>query len=175
MQNVLAVESHMMSNLKIIKHTEIAKIRNALSEEQGNRCAICGKVLTDPVLDHQHRMNKQQTLGEDGAGQIRGVLCRECNALEGKIWNAMNRYAQPKTVAERVEILEHIIEYWSRKPYEMIHPTERDRPQNVSKRQYNKLAKLTDVPEYPKSGKLTKELAKLFNKYNIHPYNKPNV
>ena len=47
---------------------------NEMMEEQGGRCAVCGAHNDDGTLhvDHCH----------DG-GQVRGLLCRDCNLLLG--------------------------------------------------------------------------------------------
>ena len=157
---------------KQLKTSEIPKIRTELAQEQGNICPLCGKPLENPVLDHQHKLRKSQPIGEDGAGLVRGVLCRDCNALEGKIWNAMNRYLQPECKAERIKWLLNLASYLSKEPTDMVHPRERPALPIVSKRQYNRLVKVAgNIPEYPKSGHLTKALGKLFEKHGIDPFN----
>ena len=51
--------------------------KNFLLASQGFRCAICGKELdvnsSEACLDHDHE-----------TGEIRGVLCRQCNAYIGR-------------------------------------------------------------------------------------------
>ena len=42
--------------------------RHAIIEKFGNKCGICGKVPQKPFVDHDHV-----------TGQIRGILCSECN------------------------------------------------------------------------------------------------
>lgn len=41
-------------------------------ERQDWECAICTRLLTDPVVDHDHT-----------TGKVRGLLCRKCNAAIG--------------------------------------------------------------------------------------------
>ena len=164
-----------VQDLKQIKSTEVKELREKILENQGFKCAICGKTLSENdtgiSLDHQHKLNKNQTLGTDGAGLIRGVLCRECNTYEGKIWNNGTRYKQFKTVKERIEFLKQLIQYYENGTYPFIHPTEKVPEKSISKRQYNKLKKVCPkVPEYPKSTHLTKKLEELFNKYKINPF-----
>ena len=68
--------------------------RDALLEEQGNKCAACG--TSDPGstkgwhVDHCHKN-----------GNIRGVLCATCNIALGQ-------------VNDSVERLEHLIKYLRR-------------------------------------------------------------
>lgn len=161
---------------KQLKTSDLARVRAELSEAQGGICPLCGKPLDNPVLDHQHRLRKSQEIGDDGAGLVRGVLCRDCNVLEGKIWNATNRYLRPETKQERIEFLRNLVKYLEKVPTDMIHSTERPREPILSKRQYNKLVKLAQiqgvkVPEYPRSKHLTKRLKVLFERFDINPFN----
>lgn len=67
-----------------------------------------------------------------------------------------------------------------------IHPTEIPQPKKLSKKNYNRCKKLYDnemfipkrknqkkkpFPEYPKSGKPTKALKDLFERFEINLYN----
>ena len=167
--------------MKVLKTNEIKTIRDDVLKQQDFKCAICGKDLrgVDGIsLDHQHKLNKSQELGDDGAGLIRGVLCRECNVLEGKIWNNGSRYKQFKSVQERIIWLQKLINYYSKENYDMVHPSEKPIEKDLSKRQFNKLQKMFSIKypkkkvlEFPKSRKLTKKLDKLFKEFNINPYN----
>lgn len=167
-------------NLKQLKGSEVSTVREEILNEQNGLCAICKEVITEDSgvsLDHQHKF-QYETNGEDGAGLIRGVLCRACNVEEGKAWNSMCRYIQPKNVQERIDWLESLVEYYKKAPYPMIHPSEKTKEQKVSKRNYNKLkkeyslsSKKAKFPDYPKSGKLTKKLSELFNEFEIAPFN----
>jgi len=66
-----------------LKTTQVKKIRLELLEAQEFKCGICGHPCTEDqaVLDHDHK-----------AGHVRAVLHRTCNAVEGKVVNAMRRY-----------------------------------------------------------------------------------
>ena len=58
-----------VQNLKQLKGSEVKELREKILENQGFKCAICGKdIRNDPgiALDHQHKLNKNQTLGTDG-------------------------------------------------------------------------------------------------------------
>jgi hypothetical protein len=168
-----------MKELKRLKSSEIKEFKLELLEKQGNVDAITHKPLRpeNSVLDHQHRLNKQQPLGEDGAGCIRGVLDNNVNMCEGKIFNAMRRYCGIKTTAERIEFLQQLIEYYKSGTLDVVHPSEKIPEKKVSKLNYNKLKKEFEkrykkkFPEYPKSGKLTKALDKYFKEFGINPYN----
>ena len=165
-----------METLRQLKQSEVKEIRAKILESQGFRCAICGKLLTpeDSVLDHQHKIKKSDPNGENGNGLVRGVLCREDNCLEGKIFNNMMRYRQIRTDEERIDFLERLIAYYKQRKYPLIHPSEAAKEPEVSKRNFNRLQKVYSGKkplEYPKSGKLTKSLKALFEKYNIPPFN----
>lgn len=77
-------------------------IRDRLIEAQGGRCALCEKpffqISGTPCVDHDHT-----------TGLIRGVLCKNCNGMEGKILNRANRASrsQPPEVW-----LQGLIDYW---------------------------------------------------------------
>lgn len=72
----------MISSTKL-KGKEVAGTRKMLLEQQGFKCTLCEQDCSEEqaVLDHDH-----------GAGHIRSVLHRGCNAAEGKIMNSMRRY-----------------------------------------------------------------------------------
>ncbi len=163
--------------LKQLKYKDIAPLREKLLKEQFNKCDICGCEIDEKSgssLDHQHKL-KSEPCGKDGGGLVRGVLCRNCNVWEGKIWNGTRRYRQPKNVQDRIEMLKELINYYEKGTLDLIHPTEKPKAPKVSKRNYNKLIKLYNgrrkPPEYPKSGKLTIGLRALFEEYGIEPYN----
>ena len=160
-----------------LKSSEVQTLRKQILEEQNNCCAICNDPIDEQSgasLDHQHKL-KSEEAGPDGAGLIRGVLCRKCNVWEGKIWNNTQRYMQPTCVKDRIDMLKSLIKYYEKGTYPIIHHTEKKKEKTVSKRNYNKLKKeysgKRKFPEYPKSGKLTIQLKKLFEEYEISPYN----
>ena len=164
-------------NLRQLKSTEVKQLRDEILEEQEGICCLCEEPITEDTgisLDHQHKTSKE-TIGEDGAGLVRGVLCRACNVWEGKIWNNTQRYRQPKSVQDRIDMLNKLVQYYEGGTYDIIHHTEKEKEPTVSKRNYNKLKKVYEgrkkFPEYPKSGKLTIGLQDLFEQYGIEPYN----
>lgn len=64
-----------------LKHSQIAPVRAKKLAEQGGVCVLCTRKPAVPCLDHCH-----------SAGHLRGVLCRGCNALLGKLENNKGRY-----------------------------------------------------------------------------------
>ena len=164
-----------------LTQSKIKDLREEILKKQNFKCAICGKdisYLEGVSLDLQHRISKSQEIGDDGAGLIRGVLCRDCNTYEGKIHNNGIRYKQLKTVQSRINRLRNLIKYYEQEKYPYIHPTEKVKPKDVSKFNFNKMIKLfkekypkRKVPSYPKSKKLTVQLKKLFDEFKIEYYN----
>jgi hypothetical protein len=72
-----------------------------------------GKVKTRyrACLDHDHQ-----------TGHIRGVLCNNCNGIEGKIFNLANR---AKRMSTAILFLANLVRYWHkhRKPrVGLLHP-----------------------------------------------------
>ena len=150
--------------MKEIVPSKLAEVRELCLIRQENRCAICQKELGDDVtnqhVDHQHCF-KSETLGENGAGLIRGVLCRNCNALEGKIWNNANRYGavNPKDpVGSRIKWLKQLVNYYEDNlsiTDPILHPKER-RPELLQKSEYNRILKYfkSQKSNYKRNGEL---------------------
>lgn len=96
--------------MRKLKHSEIADIRKEIAHEQHGLCCLCNTIISNPVLDHNHK-----------TGLIRGVLCRGCNACLGTIENRIAMYGL--TDEDKLKVfLNNIIEY-RKQYYEMIHPT----------------------------------------------------
>jgi hypothetical protein len=82
---------------------QVAPAREHLLKKQNHRCALCNAPLhararKDPVLDHCHDQ-----------GHIRGVLCRNCNQMEGKVKTSATRAMGS---ANRIEWLSNLLNYW---------------------------------------------------------------
>jgi len=157
--------------MKQMKHSEIKPLREKIHAEQNFICPICKNKIPpeDTTLDHQHKLFKDQQIGEDGAGLVRGVLCFQCNAFEGKIASSFKRLGLHKKGVDISEMLKNLGEYLSRDNLPLIHPTEAPKEPKIKKTSYNKLKKVCTVkmPAYPRSGKLTKELKKLFERFDV--------
>ena len=162
-----------------LRAKDIPEYRNRLVKEQNGLCAICKEPLnltskTSGVsLDHQHK-TLAETIGVNGAGLIRGVLCRDCNVFEGKIWNNSKRYNKFSNLPE---FLRAVADYLEQPNHPWIHPTSAPKPKKVSKRQYNKLCKAyaashltAKMPVYPDKRAISKKLESLFDRFEISPY-----
>ncbi|QWY83422.1 recombination endonuclease VII protein [Rhizobium phage RHph_X3_9] len=98
-----------------IKTTEVAIIKKQIYDLQGGICSLCRTRmfnLSDACLDHDH-----------DSGLIRGVLCRNCNGIEGKIKNLVTR---ARRGMDYKDYLGQIILYWIRHETDqtgLYHPT----------------------------------------------------
>lgn len=164
-----------MIKLKEINHRELKELRYKQWQKQNEICPILKRRIKyeDAVFDHRHK-RKDEEIGVDGKGLLRGVIHKNANVFEGKALKLFRRYGLYKFDMPLPELLRSIAEYIERYPMWLdniryIHPDERQKPKMLGKRQYNKIKKFyfkmypkrKKIPEYPKSGKLTKEFAKL--------------
>ncbi len=157
---------------------QVKIVRDGLLEKQNGICPICTKEVKMPTLDHFHSKS------HNGCGKIRGVICNNCNRFLGVLEN--------KSVMNGIDftdlpnLLRKIADYTTKEHYNLVHPTEMDKPKKLSKKNYNKLKKIyneelfvpkrknqkkKDFPKFPSSGKPIKILVELFKKFNIPLYN----
>lgn len=89
-----------MSTSRRIKRSEVKKITLQLLKQQNEKCVLCMQPIPPGMacLDHDH-----------STGEIRSVLCKNCNGMEGKIFNRANRAKRSMTV---IEWTERLIKYW---------------------------------------------------------------
>jgi len=153
-----------------LKHKEVAEIRETiLCEQQDGVCAICKKIPKRPTLDHHH------TKRIHGTGLIRGVLESNMNVFLAKIENNATRYAIKHV--ELPTILRAVADYLEKEQYPLIHPSEAPKVPILTKRSYASLRKAyhnhyrgrKKLPEYPKSGKLTKNLQIFYIELELTP------
>lgn len=189
-ESILAILGNPEDDLIQLKSSDIQGVRTEMAKLQNGKCPICGNDLreSEMTLDHQHKFKKTDENGEGGNGLIRGCLCRNCNAFEGKVFNGLSRFLGIRTTEERIKALQNIIKYYESGCYPMIHPTEAKKEKQISKRQFNRLQKAYKEAfleeqktrknpkefkqlEFPKTGKLTKNLRELFEKFEISPFN----
>lgn len=83
-----------------ITAAELPAIKLRILREQNDLCPLCdtGLKYEDACQDHSHK-----------SGLLRGVLCRNCNGIEGKIFNLANRAKRGKSVKDWIGAL---ILYW---------------------------------------------------------------
>jgi len=117
-----------------IKNKDIPALRDKIAIEQDRECWLCDIELSSvmPCLDHDHE-----------TGRIRGVLCQNCNGIEGKIHNLVRR---AKRGMFKQDYLKRVIEYWIKhlvEPRSEIHPTHKTKDEKRIKR--NKKARLNRI------------------------------
>lgn len=164
-------------NLTLLTHSQLKKIREDYHAKQNNICPILGieQDITHMVVDHQHG-RRHLELGENGNGEVRGVINRFANTLLGKAENAYVRTGLEKSGIPLSFILRRLADYLDNPPIQdgLIHPTEVPKEKKLGKRIFNKLAKLykEHYPNrkelvYPKSGKPTKQIQELLKQFNL--------
>ncbi len=97
-----------------IKISEIPAYRDKYIIDQKGKCWLCEIDLSKvtPCLDHDHE-----------TGFLRGVLCQNCNGIEGKIHNLARRAKRDKT---KYDFVNKVLSYWnhfSACQRKEIHPT----------------------------------------------------
>jgi hypothetical protein len=115
-----------MTQPRKLKASEVKQYREDLLKLQNNMCALCDEIIEDgkAVLDHDHK-----------SGQVRGVLHRGCNALEGVIVNNMARNLVQ--LDRLLKIFGNWQAYHDQIQSQVLHPTHRtseERAQRAKKR-----------------------------------------
>lgn len=162
-----------------LKPKDIPRIREKQWKKQGKKCAILKKEikLKEAVLDHKHKKKKEK-VGIGGKGLLRGVLHNQCNSLEGIILKKYKKQGVHNLI-DLPSYLRNLADYLENPPMKpiYIHPNERPKPKKLGKRDYNRIKKYyfkikpkaRKIPQYPKSGRLTKKWIKLLDQVNkIH-------
>ena len=114
-----------------LTHAQVLPTKAGLLIGQNGRCALCRHPISagdDSCLDHDHT-----------TGVVRDVLCRNCNGIEGKVFNLARRC---KRDATPLWWLQQLVEYWQRhaKPQRnLLHPTFKTEVEKQAKR--NKVAR----------------------------------
>ena len=102
---------------KRLTASKIAQTREALLKKQERRCPLCNGVMggkgKQPVLDHDH-----------GNGYIRDVICRNCNGMEGKVFNLARRAKNKLTEKQWLErLLAYYVRHETPQHGGYLHPT----------------------------------------------------
>ena len=151
--------------MRYLKMSELKDVKLKLLKQQKYICPLCGRTINESnsVVDHLHK-RKSDPVIEFGSGCVRMVLCNNCNRAEGKIANLVKRFKLPK------DYFSNLLWYWSRPCTDIVYPTEVPKEPKIGKREFNKLNKLYKEKTgkelvFPKSGKWTKKLKELKEKY----------
>lgn len=109
-----------------IKKAQIPIVKQRILDRRQNfLCAICDLPITVATgcLDHDH-----------STGAVRGVLCRNCNGIEGKIKNLVTRARRGHTYEQ---YLVRVIKYWrlhATNTTGLLHPLHLDEEEKRIKR-----------------------------------------
>ena len=162
---------------KFLTQKDLKKLREELFN---GVCPVCGRPtkLEEMSLDHIHGSHK--SMYPETNKLCRDLICRDCNVLIGKIENQFLRSSREiKDQIQLPELLRKIadyIEFYAEKENFnelLVHPSEW-KPKKIKKSWFNKLAKkykedTGKTIEYPSSGKLTKQLQSLSEKFDLEP------
>jgi len=91
--------------MKKLKNKDIAKIRDELLTKQGFKCGICGEDLSNSDNTNRHVDHNHET------GEVRGVMCRRCNLLEGTLFYRFRRSGHVGLKTDYIGWLENHLEY----------------------------------------------------------------
>lgn len=101
-----------------LTRSQLRPIALRLLQEQGGVCPLCAgpvdlTVKGQLVVDHAH-----------DTGRIRGALCRSCNSMEGRVFNAIGRWCVGKMdYALVIPALRRLADYLEKEPTPYIYPT----------------------------------------------------
>ena len=132
-----------MTKFKEITHAQLKELRLKQWIKQGWSCPILKRNIEfkDSVFDHKHK-RKNEPIGKDGKGLLRGVLHFQANVIEGKIAKLYKRYGLHKFIS-LPNLLRNIANYLEHPPMksEYIHPNERPKPKKLGKRDFNRICR----------------------------------
>lgn len=164
--------------MKQLNQKDIQEIRQEILEKQKYTCPILKVEI--PVgfacLDHAH---EESEFSETKNGQIRGVLHKYANSLEGVFRSRFKRSGVANLITFE-EFLLNLHIYLMEHRHPLLHPTNKPRTRKLQKRSYQELKreilevnkflnKPIKIPPYPKSGRLTKTLKNLFEQFGLIP------
>lgn len=113
-----------MKTTQQLSRSELPEIKQKLLEKQKGLCAICKRDLTNEdsfqiCLDHNHE-----------TWMVRAVLCRPCNALEGKYYRAFIRVGAKNKGMDYTEFLKGLVKFTKIKDTKYRYP---DKPKRRKK------------------------------------------
>jgi len=176
-----------------MKQKDIKILKEKLWLANNKKCPVLDKEipLEKMALDHSHK-RKDEDYSET-KGVIRESLSWKANAVLGKLENSLKRTSLSyEEDFDLPTFLRNAADYFEKGAYidengnMYIHPNEVHKDPPLSKKNYNKLKKIYNneefipkrknqkkkpLPEYPKSGKPTKALRELFDRFEIELFN----
>ena len=158
-----------------LKHKDVKILKEKLHRRQNDICPLLGVEFPsdEMVLDHKHK-RKDDPIGINGDGLVRGAVHKFANRLEGKVSKFYVRYAFGRHI-DLPSLLRNLADYIENPPCEQkyIHPSEKKK-EILMKSVFNKINKEFKIrnPEkrdltYPASKKPTKKIKELAAEYDI--------
>lgn len=153
--------------IRQLKQSELSKLREEILDEQNGICPLCNNPIPEgyACLDHEHKRKIK------GSGQLRSVLCRNCNTFLGKLENNSKRCNI--SLKNLPQVLRRTSKYLLQEHKPFIHPSEREKTPKLTLVSYNNLKDKYkgrgQFPDYPKSGALTRRLKQIFERHGIEP------
>lgn len=161
-----------------LNQLDVKQYRKEILELQGGICPILQEEIQEgyACLDHAH---EDSLYSETQKGQIRGVLNRYANSLEGSMRARFKRSGLSNIITFE-EFLINLYTYLVDHRYPLLHPSNKPRTRKLQKRSYqelkreiNEVNKYLDkpikMPDFPKSGRLTKRLKELYHRFGLTP------
>ncbi len=161
-----------------LNQKDIKAYREEILEKQDGICPVLQVKIEEgfATLDHAH---EDSLYSETIEGQIRGVLNKYCNSLEGSMRARFKRSGVSGIITFE-EFLLNLYTYLMEHRHPLLHPSNKPRTRKLQKRSYQELKreiqevnhylnKPLKMPDYPKSGRMTKKLKELFESFAITP------
>ena len=164
--------------MNALKNKDLKEYRHKRWIQNNRQCPILKREIPfeETVVDHIHSEHK--ILYPETNKLIRDVIHRDINTLIGKIENQFMRIKREiRDEVNLPDLLRNIADYIEKYSNienfneKLIHPSE-IKTKKIKKSFFNKLKKIVEEKEgkeiqFPKSGKLTKEIEKYAKKYSI--------
>ena len=161
-----------------LNQKDIKQYREEILDRQDGICPLTNTKIKEgeACLDHAH---EDSLYSDTKKGQIRGVLNKNANVLEGTMRSRFKRSGISNLITFE-EFLLNLYNYLMYSKHPLLHPSNKPRSKKLQKRSYQELKKEIDkankylnrpikMPEYPKSGRLTKRLSELFKQFGLIP------
>lgn len=150
--------------LTFINHRELGELRKKQYKKQGEKCAVTGLPydVKDCVFDHKHKLKREPLGGSRGLGLLRGVIGKNINTFEGKIWRLYKRFGLTDDLS-LPDLLRNLADYIEKPPMfgkKIVHPDERPKRKRLKKPDYAMVCKYwfcihprrRVLPKYPGDG-----------------------
>jgi hypothetical protein len=153
----------MKAELILLTQAKLDELRKKQYKKQNGKCAITGLPYDykDCVFDHKHKRKTDPLGGPEGLGLLRGVIGKNVNTFEGRIYKNFKRYGLSEDI-ELPDLLRRIADYLENPPMPQIyvHPKERPKRIKLSKLDYWVICRFwflehprkRTLPKYPKDG-----------------------